>query len=211
MWSSGRPGRCQIAFNVPEEHWSTLKTVKVAELIIDGRKVKHLEFRWTNAQSVLPPSPHPETGYYRWEQETNNVAMIPDDVLNYWLAICKPYVPPVSNFTVNTTFDTITIIEALKIIRNNVSRPDYDDWRDIAWMVATCVGESEAQNIMRNFWPEIKRGEYQRLFNGYNSSLSPKIGSLVVMARVYVPTFNQKANLEPLQKFRYAIARRHGK
>lgn len=56
-WTSGKEGRCQIAFNIPAN----------AAPLLNGkrRKVGSLELRWEGAQSVLLGH-HPETGGYRW-------------------------------------------------------------------------------------------------------------------------------------------------
>lgn len=56
-WTSGKEGRCQIAFNIPAN----------AAPLLNGkrRKVGSLELRWEGAQSVLLGH-HPETGSYRW-------------------------------------------------------------------------------------------------------------------------------------------------
>ena len=56
-WTSGKPKRCQIAFNIP---------ANAALLLNDKRrKIGTLELRWEGAQSVLLGH-HPETGSYRW-------------------------------------------------------------------------------------------------------------------------------------------------
>lgn len=75
-WRSGRPGRYQIAFQVPDE-WrerfkdfgskrlETKKAVKDAE----GKKIEEseqLEIFYNWRYCVLPPSEHPQTGLYHW-------------------------------------------------------------------------------------------------------------------------------------------------
>jgi len=54
-WSSGKPGRRQVAFLVPEPWQQRIRP----------RQVKALEFRWRGQQSVVAGH-HPETGAYRW-------------------------------------------------------------------------------------------------------------------------------------------------
>ena len=56
-WTSGKKGRCQIAFHIPASAFP----------LLDGkrRKIESLELRWEGAQSVLLGH-HPETGSYRW-------------------------------------------------------------------------------------------------------------------------------------------------
>lgn len=67
-WTSGRPGRKQCLFSVPEADWHRLRTRRIGTGIAgDDGKEECLEFRWIDAQSVLPPSIHPETGKsYTW-------------------------------------------------------------------------------------------------------------------------------------------------
>jgi hypothetical protein len=66
-FTSGRTGRCQYLFKVPQAYCDAIKTkkIKTASLGDDG-SLELLELRWKNLQSVLPPSVHPMTGEYRW-------------------------------------------------------------------------------------------------------------------------------------------------
>jgi hypothetical protein len=66
-FSSGRPGRCQYLFLVPEEYKDAIRTKKIKTGIKgDDGKIEQVEFRYHNLQSVLPPSVHPTTGQYHW-------------------------------------------------------------------------------------------------------------------------------------------------
>ena len=80
-WTSGKAGRQQLLFQVPDElrdalsgftravitEWEGLKTVE-GEL---------LEFRYNRCQSALPPSFHPDTGSYKWLQSPDDVEVAP--------------------------------------------------------------------------------------------------------------------------------------
>jgi len=69
-WTSGKPGKRQIVYQLPE--------VVQAQLLNFNRSVQDkygeyhthpgeiLEFRYNRCQSALPPSRHPETGRYGW-------------------------------------------------------------------------------------------------------------------------------------------------
>ena len=59
--TSGRDGRLQIIYQVPEPFWPTIKTTKLRSSI----KAEQLELRWTGCQSVVAGA-HPMTGSYRW-------------------------------------------------------------------------------------------------------------------------------------------------
>jgi predicted P-loop ATPase len=59
--TSGRDGRLQIIYQVPEPFWATIKTTKLRSSI----KGEQLELRWSGCQSVVAGA-HPITGAYRW-------------------------------------------------------------------------------------------------------------------------------------------------
>lgn len=59
--TSGRDGRLQIIYKVPEPFWDQIKTTKLKSSI----KGEQLELRWTGCQSVVLGK-HPITGSYRW-------------------------------------------------------------------------------------------------------------------------------------------------
>lgn len=66
-FTSGRPGRRQLLYKVPQEYWGIFKTIKLKTGVKDeDGKEQQLEFRWNGCQSVLPPSVHPITGRYTW-------------------------------------------------------------------------------------------------------------------------------------------------
>jgi Virulence-associated protein E/Bifunctional DNA primase/polymerase, N-terminal len=88
-FTSGKDGRAQYLFQVPEEHWDSIKTKKFGDADDGGM----LELRWDGCQSVLPPSVHPETGQYIWTNspETTEIVSLPDKVLTHWKeATSKP-------------------------------------------------------------------------------------------------------------------------
>lgn len=66
-WTSGRQGRKQCLFSVPEAQWHRLRTRRIGTGISgDDGKEEYLEFRWLGHQSVLPPSIHPSGKLYSW-------------------------------------------------------------------------------------------------------------------------------------------------
>ncbi|MGI2907698.1 bifunctional DNA primase/polymerase [Tolypothrix sp. VBCCA 56010] len=74
IWASGKPGRRQLAYLVPQEYWQVFKTTKFKTGVKgDDDKEQQLEFRWSGLQSVLPPSVHPETGAYHWVRSPQDV------------------------------------------------------------------------------------------------------------------------------------------
>ncbi len=63
-FTSGRPGRAQYLFKIPEQPQHQLLKFKSRKIATAPGEA--LELRGSNLQSVLPPSIHPLTGYYRW-------------------------------------------------------------------------------------------------------------------------------------------------
>jgi uncharacterized membrane protein YgcG len=75
-FTSNKPGRCQYLFYVPQEYWGAIATKKLNTGLKDADgKFQQLELRWDGCQSVLPPSVHPETGFYRWRKSPQEVAI----------------------------------------------------------------------------------------------------------------------------------------
>jgi Protein of unknown function (DUF3987)/Bifunctional DNA primase/polymerase, N-terminal len=94
-WTSGRLGRYQALFSVPEQYRDRVKnkTVKTGVIGDDG-KAEQLEFRYTGNQSVLPPSPHPTTDGYHWINNPIDtpVAELPQSAIDYWMSLLAPKV-----------------------------------------------------------------------------------------------------------------------
>ena len=64
--TSGRDGRLQIIYRVPQEYWAAIKTRKFKTGKFDEEgKPEQLELRWSGCQSVVAGA-HPITGSYRW-------------------------------------------------------------------------------------------------------------------------------------------------
>jgi len=96
-WTSGKPGRYQILFQVPANirvnlqnftryvvtQWQGLETATDES----GKPSELLEFRYGRCQSVLPPSRHPDTGSYQWlnSPKDTDVALAPDWLCNLLL------------------------------------------------------------------------------------------------------------------------------
>jgi Bifunctional DNA primase/polymerase, N-terminal len=99
-WTSGKPGRFQILFQLPDSHRELLQTFKrrvlttwgSTECLKSGDKyVECLEFRYNEVQSVLPPSLHPTTGFYKWINDPlfTEVAIAPQWLLKILEIIVK--------------------------------------------------------------------------------------------------------------------------
>lgn len=88
-WTSGKTGRYQIAFQIPNKLRALLKDFNRAIITeweglqtaqdVEGKPLELLEFRYNGVQSALPPSRHPTTGSYKWinSPDTTPVAIAP--------------------------------------------------------------------------------------------------------------------------------------
>ena len=187
-WSSGKPARCQMAFNVPKEIWEHIKTFKIIEPDVTDRKPDGLEFRWEGCQSVLPPSQHPDTKKpYFWIVSPADVYVqdLPLDVLDWMLSYNLPVKQEDAIEIAEVTVDTLTIDvldeteRILKKINQYEPRLGYDDWIRVTWATVSHVGTEAGIALMNSFWPEQSKNEYHKLLRGFSIAKSPKFGSLV--------------------------------
>ncbi len=88
-FSSGKEGRAQYLYQVPQEYWGDVTTKKLKTGVVTDDKEVLLELRWNGCQSVLPPSVHPETGSYKWLNSIQNtpIAQAPVWVIEQMLVI----------------------------------------------------------------------------------------------------------------------------
>jgi len=75
--SSGRNGRAQYVYHVPEMFWSDIQTHKIptGQQGDDG-KAEQLEFRWSGCQSVVMGA-HPSTAGYHWLHDADAITTAP--------------------------------------------------------------------------------------------------------------------------------------
>ena len=75
--TSGRPGRYQIAYKVPQCHWESLNTTKLKTgRVGDDGKPEQVEFRWSGCQSVVLGQ-HPTHGSYQWVHHPQDKEIAP--------------------------------------------------------------------------------------------------------------------------------------
>jgi hypothetical protein len=181
MWSSGKPYRFQAAFIVPKIYWTSLKR----------KVVNKLEFRWTNTQSVLPPSKLNDGREYIWLKKPSVVGVkeLPEEILVYWLQLMydeltKYDTTPVTEYDVKMTDEEVNTL--LEKIKNKVGdlKGDYDVWRTIAWATCSTVGIQTAEMLMKYYWPYKTNKEIVTLRAWKSSVNGPKIGTLIKLSGV---------------------------
>ncbi|OKH36242.1 hypothetical protein NIES2119_18250 [[Phormidium ambiguum] IAM M-71] len=137
-FTSGRPGRCQYLFLIPEQYAPSLRTKKfLTDVTGDDGKSEQLELRWTGLQSCLPPSIHPTTGEY------------------IWVSGCAPDEIPIA-------LAPIWLIEAMLVeneITNGSSTPHthYQEpkWTDIDWALSYLAALSPSRVDDYNQWCNV--------------------------------------------------------
>jgi len=105
-WTSGKPGRRQLLFQIPEEYRERLYSFRRQTLTqwedLTTHEGELLEFRYNQHQSVLPPSFHRETGQYYWlaSPEEREVAIAPQWLCEFLLTQKQPQAKtPVKSFS----------------------------------------------------------------------------------------------------------------
>lgn len=194
-FTSTRPGRHQRLFRINKDYYDvlSLKQLKTGVIGSDG-KHEQLELRWQfekGAQSVLPPSTVTDsngTRVYQWLEGLSpsevDIVDLPEEVLVYWLLLCND----LSN---NTEIDTkidIThtddmVAHLAETLKKYYSSLTYDEWIRVAWGFKNSVGESDALALMKYYWPENQRGEYNRLMRAKAPGKHCTLGTIRYMIR----------------------------
>jgi Bifunctional DNA primase/polymerase, N-terminal/Primase C terminal 2 (PriCT-2) len=130
--TSGKPGRCQHIYQIPEEYWDSIhKTVKGTGVIGTDGKDEQLEFRWDGHQSVICGE-HPETGAYKWVNppESTPIAIAPMWMIEQMLkpvGEAKPK-PSTVDQSVSSYSDSEVSLESIRRALDAISSDDYATW-----------------------------------------------------------------------------------
>ncbi|WP_254173259.1 DUF3987 domain-containing protein [Planktothrix pseudagardhii] len=202
-FTSGRPGRCQYLFLVPQQYAQSLRTRKFPTVVRgDDGKDEQLELRWVGLQSVLPPSVHPTTGEYVWVSgcapDEIAIAIAPLWLIEAMLqeetepaTAAKPYplhnevniyYSPTSNNSQLQWTDADWALSYLAAL--SPSRADhYEDWCTVG-MILKSIDESllhEWESWSRQS-SKYKPGECDKKWKSFNKS-GVGIGTLALMAK----------------------------
>ena len=141
MVTSGRVGRFQLIYKIPEKYWSKIKTRKFQTGVKDSDgSVEQIELSWDGAQSIVSGK-HPTTNGYRWMDGRS-----PDDleIAEAPLAIIQKMMEPKKkNKPAPVEVFNSDIDKARSLLQSiNPSRiDDYDQWLKIG-MAAHSAGDS---------------------------------------------------------------------
>ncbi|MGL5835503.1 MAG: bifunctional DNA primase/polymerase, partial [Waterburya sp.] len=196
-FASGREGRCQYLFLVPESYQNSLKTKKIKTGAIgDDGKGEQLEFRWTNLQSVLPPSIHPTTGSYHWlggcAIDEVDIAIAPDWIIEQMLVerVGNPesevgratplstYRSPLPRSDIDYALSYLNALSSFRV-------DDYDQWLAVG-MALHSVDDSLLDEWDRwsNQSGKYKSGDCHRKWRSFCTSGGVKLGTLAHMAKL---------------------------
>jgi len=136
--TSGRDGRFQVIYRVPEQYWPDIATRKYKSGITDSdNKPEQIELRWTGCQSVVAGA-HPTTTGYHWvakySPEDLDLAEAPLCLIEKML---KPVAEPLPLLAASDDADRArSYLDALSSSRAD----DYDDWLNVG-MALHSVGD----------------------------------------------------------------------
>ncbi|MGB5768294.1 MAG: DUF3987 domain-containing protein, partial [Crocosphaera sp.] len=197
-FTSQRPGRCQYLFLVPEQYKDAIRTKKLKTGATgDDNKPEQLELRWSNLQSVLPPSMHPITGQYHWVEgcaiDEVEIEIAPTWLLEQMLNDPSPKTPPpskpkFSSSAHHNSFNrqwteldfALSYLDALSSYRGD----DYDDWLTVG-MALHSVDDS-----LLNEWDKwsqqsskYKPGECEKKWKSFSPNGGVTLGTLAHLAK----------------------------
>lgn len=205
-WTSGRLARCQMAFNVPQELWTHITSIKISdpdfvetdELDEYGGKMKPegIEFRWSGLQSVLPPSMHPLTKHeYEWvlQPDSATVQDVPFEVLEWIIDHLKPK-QVISTEPLQADDKVTELVGVMEAVKKYYPALAYDDWLKVTFSCMTHIGVQQGAVVMSTYYPAIDRNDYTRIARSYTQSRHPPgIGSLIERVRRHDPAFMKRA------------------
>jgi predicted P-loop ATPase len=139
--TSGRDGRFQVIYQVPERYWNGIVTRKYKTGITDAEgKPEQVELRWTGCQSVVAGD-HPLTPGYHWVTKYTPddlpIAEAPSELLERMI---KPVATAVVLAEVRTGDDDATRARSYLDALSAGRADDYDDWLAVG-MALHSVGD----------------------------------------------------------------------
>jgi predicted P-loop ATPase len=182
--TSGRDGRFQVIYRVPEHYWAGIATRKYKSGVTDSEgKSEQIELRWTGCQSVVAGA-HPTTTGYHWiakySPEDLDLAEAPLCLIERML---KPAAEPAPMLVVTGTDDTArarSYLEALSGSRAD----DYDDWLAVG-MALHSVGDDSLLDDWEHWSAQSgkhKPSDCQRKWRSFKKS-GISLGTLGDMAK----------------------------
>jgi predicted P-loop ATPase len=182
--TSGRDGRFQVIYRVPEEYWAGIATRKYKSGVTDSDgKPEQIELRWTGCQSVVAGA-HPTTSGYHWvskySPEDLDLAEAPLCLIEKML---KPLAEPAPLLAAAGTDDAErarSYLDALSSSRAD----DYEDWLAVG-MALHSVGDDSLLSDWEHWSAQSgkhKPSDCQRKWRSFKKS-GISLGTLGDMAK----------------------------
>jgi predicted P-loop ATPase len=130
---SGRDGRMQIIYRVPQQYWDDIATRKYKTGVIDDDgKAEQVELRWNGCQSVVAGA-HPQTSGYYWVKGhapgDRDIAEAPVGLIERMLKP-KPAPLPLVEYKPSSLADDVARARSYLAALAPARADDYDDWLD---------------------------------------------------------------------------------
>jgi hypothetical protein len=200
--TSGRDGRFQIIYQVPQQYWADIRTRKYKTGVTDAEgKPEQVELRWDGCQSVVAGA-HPLTSGYSWVPGRSpsdvDIAEAPADLIARMLR--QPIQPPLPLVTAAGSDDTArarSYLEALQPSRAD----DYDQWLEVG-MALHSVDDALLADWIN--WSaqssKFKPGDCEHKWRGFKSGGGITLGTLGQLAKQ--DGWRGRQQLEPVRRER---------
>lgn len=199
--TSGRDGRFQVIYQVPNQYWDGIATRKYKTGVTDSEgKPEQVELRWTGCQSVVAGD-HPLTPGYRWVAKYSPddlpIAEAPPELIERML---KPTPTAIVLAEVRTGDNDTARARSYLDALHSGRADDYDDWLSVG-MALHSVGDDALLDDWEHWSSQsgkYKPSDCQRKWRSFKKS-GITLGTLGDMAKKdgWLGTTHQIANAAP--------------
>jgi predicted P-loop ATPase len=182
--TSGRDGRFQVIYRVPEQYWSDIATRKYKSGVTDADgKPEQIELRWDGCQSVVAGA-HPTTTGYHW---VNKYSPEDLDIAEAPLCLIERMLKPKSEpptLVLTQGPDDATRARSFLDALNPSRADDYDDWLSVG-MALHSVGDDSLLDDWEHWSMKSskhKPSDCQRKWSSFKKS-GISLGTLGNMAK----------------------------
>jgi hypothetical protein len=182
--TSGRDGRFQIIYQVPEHYWADIRTRKYKTGVTDTEgKPEQVELRWDGCQSIVAGA-HPLTSGYSWVPGRSptdvDIAEAPADLIARMLRQPVQAPLPLVSGGSDDTARARSFLEVLQPSRAD----DYDQWLEVG-MALHSVDDALLADWIN--WSsqssKFKPGDCEHKWRGFKSGGGITLGTLGQLAK----------------------------
>ena len=182
--TSGRDGRFQIIYQVPQQYWADIRTRKYKTGVIDSEgKPEQVELRWDGCQSIVAGA-HPLTSGYSWvpgrSPSDMGIAEAPADLIARMLRQPVQAPLPLVSGGSDDTARARSYLEALQPSRAD----DYDQWLEVGMALHSVDDALLADWITWSAQSsKFKPGDCEHKWRGFKSGGGITLGTLGQLAK----------------------------